>query len=231
MFDGAESLFQVMDAEWQGIVQQSPAADTNVAAWNAEMERLCREHDALARSGRWVIGSDDLLSVIGRARYEVYHSAVIAWLLNPLGKHGLGTALLEALLGECGIGAVPDLHLARPEVEVQRGDTRADIVVFAPGMTLVIENKVDAGEQDRQCDRLHEKFEAEPGAVFVFITPTGRAPSTATGERSNHWTNLSYRRLAELLERALDDSAAKGAATTGRATAQGYLVTLRREFV
>ena len=194
------------------------------------MGRLSDEHAGLMRRGRWSVGADDVLSIIRRARYELYHSAMLAWLLDPLGKHGLGTTLLEALLRLCGISAALDLHRARPEIEVQRSDTRADIVVFAPGITLIIENKVDAGEQERQCDRLYAHFGADPGARFVFLTPTGRAPRTASAPGSDAWTTLSYKMLATLMDEALNH-AAINALATGRFTAQNYLMTLRKEFV
>lgn len=230
MLEVAETQFDVMNAEWQGIVNRTSLESPSLSTWEADMGRLSDEHDELMRNGRWVVGDDDVLSIIRRARYETYHSAMLAWLLNPLGKHGLGTTLLEALLRLCGVGVAPDLHWARPEVEVPRSDTRADIVVFAPGITLIIENKVDAGEQERQCDRLYTHFGTDPGARFVFLTPTGHAPRTATEPGREAWTILSYRMLATLLDEALGHPAANASAS-GRSTAQNYLVTLRKEFV
>jgi hypothetical protein len=232
MSDVAESDFLVMDAEWRRITCQTPAGAAPTSVWEADMVRLSEEHDSLMRSGRWVIGAADMLSIIGRTRYESHHSAMLAWLLDPRGKHSLGTTLLASLLRLCGRSEVSDLHLhrARAEVEVPRSDTRADIVVSAPGVTLIIENKVDAGEQERQCERLYEHFGADPGAVFVFLTPTGRAPRTATGPAREAWTTLSYKDLARLVEAALR-SPTTSVNASGRSTAENYLMTLQREFV
>ncbi|MCW5880829.1 MAG: PD-(D/E)XK nuclease family protein [Anaerolineae bacterium] len=193
------------------------------------MARLSAEHDALVRDGRWVVGVDDILSIIGRSRHEAYHSAMLAWLLNPLAKHGMGAALLSRLLQRCGVEDGPSRHRARVECEVVRGNTRADIVAFCPDVTLIVENKVDAGEQERQCDRLYEHFGNEPGAVFLYLTPDGRPPQTATGAARDAWTVLRYRDLATMLA-AILPQATTGELPAGLAAAHNYLATLRREF-
>lgn len=225
----AAADFDVMDAEWQRIMSRPSFTHAALSEWDADMGNLCREHDDLVRTGRWVVGPEDMLSIIGRARYEAHHSAMLAWLLDPLGKHGLGATLLASLLRLCGVVDRPDLHRARPALEVQRSDTRADIVVFATGATLVIENKVNAGEQERQCDRLYEHFGIDPGAVFLFLTPTGRAPDTATGTCRDVWVRLSYKDLMRQIDEALRNPEANAGAS-GRLTAMNYLMTLRREF-
>ena len=225
-----EADFAVLDTEWQSIVANSATTRDILTQWDADMARLAGEHDQLLHSGRWVVGAEDILSIIGRPRFEAYHSAMLAWLLNPLGKHGLGTTFLELLAKRCGLNNdLPNLHLARPQVEVHRVDTRADIVVFAPSVTLVIENKVDAKEQERQCDRLVERFGRHPRAVFLFLSPSGNAPITATGANRDVWTALRYRELAGLLETALCTTATNPD-SGGRSTAQNYLLTIQREF-
>lgn len=200
-----------------------------VAAWKVDIEHLSAEQQDLVKSGRWVVGVDDILGIIGRSRHEAYHSAMLAWLLNPLAKHGMGAALLARLLQHSGVGDDPSLHRARVESEVVRGGTRADIVVFCPDVTLVIENKVDAGEQARQCDRLYERFGDEPGAVFLYLTPNGRAPQTATGASRDAWTVLRYRDLAIMIAEVLPQVTTSHL-PAGLAAAHNYLATLRREF-
>lgn len=229
MLNEDEAQFLEMDTQWCAAVSRVQVERSALSAWEDHFSDMCSEHDELLQNGRWVAGSDDLLTIIRRARHEAYHSALLAWLLNPVGKHGLGISLLKSLLAHAGVNQVPDLHLARPALEVQRADTRADIVVFAPGCTIVLENKVNAGEQPRQCDRLVERFGADPGAVFIFLTPTGRAPLTATGLALTLWHTIGYETLFSMLTEALRTVAAP-ASLAGRATAENYLATLRREF-
>lgn len=233
MVDAQEAAYQQMLTEWSELVSPASAEERqppDFHAWETDIARIAAEHDTLVTSGRWVVGVDDILTIVRRAHLEAHHSAMIAWLLNPLGKHGLGTALLDRLLQYCGVYNSPALRRANVVLEVQRSGTRADIVVFAPGTTLVIENKVYAGEQERQCDRLHEHFGEDPGAVFLFLTPTGRTPSTATGLVRATWTSLSYPHLADMIEAVRSESSTNPSAS-GVSAVTNYLKTLRREFV
>ena len=167
-----------------------------------------------------------MLSILGRSRREAYHSALLAWLLNPQARHGLGPAFLNGIIRHCAPEiSFSDLHRARCELEVHRVDTRADIVVFAPQFTLVIENKVDAGEQPCQCDRLYEHFGRDPGAVFLFLSPSGRAPQTASGSAKEAFKPVRYADIARLLEQALTRSAGEGATPRGREVALNYLTS------
>lgn len=229
MIDQLETAFRDLDSEWQSLTTPlivRPPAD--VLGWEADVTLLASEQDALVHAGRWVVGADDILSIIRRARHEAHHSAMLAWLLDPLGKHGIGTSLLDRLLRHCGVNDAPSLRQARPALEVQRSGTRADIVVSGPGVTLVIENKVDAGEQSRQCDRLYEHFGSDPGVRFLFLTPTGRTPRTATGAARAAWAQLSYSVLADMIEDALHGPTANSSAS-GLSAAANYLLTIRRE--
>jgi len=112
--------------------------------------------------------------VLGIERRELSHAALLGWLLNPRGHHGLGTIPLRSfLMLACGLGdgdtpgpdAVEidglDLHSAQVDLEVVArapgsGRTRRlDVVVAVPhGETtravLIVEYKVDASETEDQ---------------------------------------------------------------------------------
>jgi hypothetical protein len=227
-----EAEASAADAEWQAILGRTRVARADDArVWTTEIEELAAEHDQLIRDGRWVSGPEDLLSIIGRPRREAYHSAVLAWLLDPQGRHGLGASLLRALLNACGGDIGGDLRTTLCKQEVQRDDTRADVVVSGPGFTLLIENKVDAGEQDRQCDRLFQQFARDPGAQFLFLTPTGRKPTTATGAAADAFRSMSYAELTRLVRGAFTLAATTGATAHGREVVSNYLATLEKEFL
>src|SRR6266540_3645693 len=106
----------VLEAEWHDIVaREHAAAATQIPAWEEDIEQLVAEQTALMNDGRWVGGPDDLLSIIGCSRRETYHSAILAWLLNPYGRHGLGTVLLAKLLQRLDADTeLGDLTGARP---------------------------------------------------------------------------------------------------------------------
>lgn len=112
--------------------------------------------------------------VLGIERRELSHAALLGWLLNPRGHHGLGTVPLRSfLMLACGLGdgdapgpdAVEidglDLHSAQVDLEVAArvpgtGRTRRlDVVVSVPHgestrAVLVVEYKVDASESEDQ---------------------------------------------------------------------------------
>ncbi|WP_437597688.1 PD-(D/E)XK nuclease family protein [Sorangium sp. So ce590] len=217
--------------EWRAAVaREQENRVAQVAVWDAKLAEIHTEQEALLRGGHWIGGPDDLLSILGQSRQELYHSTLLAWLLDPQGRHGFGSGFLEALLRRCTADPPAELSRARSAREVSRGNARADVVVAGPGLCLVIENKVDAREQPKQCDRLYESFGREPGALFIFLSPSGRAPVTATGDAREAFKPMSYADIAAMLRDALASAPGKDATAHGREAASNYLVTLEREF-
>ncbi|MGK2849824.1 MAG: PD-(D/E)XK nuclease family protein [Candidatus Limnocylindrales bacterium] len=177
-----------------------------------------------------------MLSVLGRQRDELSHSRLIGWLLMPTGQHGLGRGFLRAFLdavwpGEAFMASgavtveIETAASARDEDGQLRG-ARADIVVRGNDVTVVIENKLDAGEQPDQCERLYWSWAADPGETrWLFLTPTGRTPVTVTSTAARAaWRTLSYAQLHTVMTAVLDQSPPSAAA--GRPTVLQYLATL-----
>jgi hypothetical protein len=141
---------------------------------------------------------------------EVYLCAALAWLIGPQGWHGLGPALLGRLLHEVGAGAFDDGTLASARVVTEEWSedqtTRADIIIRVPTarLTVVVEPKVWAGEQDRQAQRLAELW-ADESPVLVFLTRTGTKPVTA-GPYLDQWRCLTWHRVAGLLRDVVADA-------------------------
>ncbi len=136
-----------------------------------------------------------LIRTMGVSRDEVAHSELLAMLLNPR-RHAGAEAMLRTLLSE--MASAPSLDKKIIErfwaiveapwrrVSVHRERLFIDVVVeiaSAEGAVVVgIENKIDAVEQPEQIARYQTALEsAYPDriAVVVFLTPTGREPTTA----------------------------------------------------
>lgn len=220
----SSALVDQLRGEWESL---TALEIHRVGEWGRRVFAVADEYFDLRSRGVWVSGPGDLLGVLGLARAELTHSRLVAWLLNPEGKHAMGRGFMGRLLAEC----FPDLQAEAVrfrsiEVEVVRLETRADIVVWGDSATVVIETKVDAGEGYRQCDRLFDRFGDEPDARFVFLTPGGRPPLTATGPAADSFVSLSFSRLGDLLEDALG----KGGQGEASDIARSYLRTLRKEF-
>lgn len=226
------AAYDELEAEWTTLL--ATRARKSVAAWTADFAEMREAQLALLERGLWRRGPDDFLDIIGRSRAELVHSAMVGWLLDPLGHHGLGSRLLRRLLARTHWepGELSDVVV---ELEVSRayvlpgmaGECRADVLVRSSQVTLVIENKIDAPESHRQCEAMFEAFSGEPGAVFVFLTPTGAEADSALGRSAGKWQSVSYKTFAADLRASLDEGDPHARA---RHVATDYLRTLGRLF-
>ena len=228
-----EERFAELATEWRGlsVATAIPAED--------RFRAMSSEARAIRAAGGWVTGPADLLTILGRHRDELFHSRLLAWLLRPSGRHGLGHGLLRALLDTVWPGerladeatpVVVELERTRSgtsEATEDALEARADIVVYLDDLVVVIENKLDAGEQPGQCERLYWAWANEATEVrWLFLTPTGRAPATATStEAMAAWRTASYPQVREALGAAIAGTSERPS-DGGRASALQYLATL-----
>lgn len=115
------------------------------------------------------------------------HSAIIAELLDPKGSHSQGTlflrSFLEILKLQCTNLSDFKVH---PEHVIPGG--QLDILVEKENACIVIENKLGAGDQDRQIERYCEYANNKEGVSkdqlrVVYLTLFGSEPTLQTGER------------------------------------------------
>jgi PD-(D/E)XK nuclease superfamily len=183
--------------------------------------------DALLASGRWISGPTTMLEIIGRTRSEAPHEKLIAWLLDPLATHGLGSAVLAALIARLEGGHVlspEQLTRARVKTQVVRACSRPDIVVSMPRKRLVIELKIDAGEGDKQTTQQANDYADDPNAQFVYLTLRDLPP------KDPRFKHLLLRDLYGCLRRALQTASSPvfPAHMKGRSVAEDYAATLER---
>lgn len=211
--------FAAMQAEWLVLRRKLQASTTR---WEQTFAELEREEARLRDDGLWLHGREDFLGVLGWQRDELAHSRVVAWLLDPCARHGLGSRVLAGLLEEVfgSARSVLNLGRARTTCEVPLLDGRLDIVVKAPGLYLVIENKVDAEEGDEQCAYYSRHLSAD--AICILFSPDGRQSNAESSFRP-----LRYAQFAGVLRRALAGTTKQG---PGRRIAEDYLQTLETEF-
>ena len=150
----------------------------------------------------------NLFSILSIERYELKHSALIANLLDPKGSHGCGDAFLRAFF-EIALKdlAYPfeDCTLPHSCTEYYTGpisgDTggRIDILVKSSHYGLIIENKIYAGDQDKQLiryDNYGKEIFGADGYLLVYLTLYGydaSKESTATKSAEEvGYLRLSY---------------------------------------
>lgn len=228
-----EARFEAFAAEWLALVAPTRVPDESAFA------TFKNEALAIRAAGRWVSGPTDLLTVLGKHRAELFHSRLLGWLLSATAQHGLGDRFLRAFLDTVWPGEAVatdgtlqiELERTQTGTNKQTGEVheaRADLVLRHETVVIVIENKLDAGEQPDQCDRLYWAWEDEPTEVrWLFLTPHGRRPvSTSSDEVKGAWRTASYRDVQKALETALGPS--PSLTSMGRASAIQYLATLDR---
>jgi hypothetical protein len=161
-------------------------------------------------------------------RDEVRNTAVLAWLLDPRGDHGLGEVLLSALLARVKrtqrqIPCAPMGHVnVVREARINNDATnRVDIEIRCgtPGRAfyLLIEAKIGAPEGKEQLARYAKAAEIAEGDLpwaMVYLTTDGRASRTV-GEHDSRVLTLSWEELARVLLRSLDHIAPTNPAFQG----------------
>ena len=225
-----ESDVRAMEREWGAIsVRRTKAL---LVDWREAMSEMQRERDRLISDGLWVAGPSDFLGILGLARNENMHSRMLEWLLKPTGRHGLGCGLVRRLVEHCTGKPSPSPLAVRDVTFSQwRNGREADLVVKGEDFTLVIENKVDADEQPDQCDDLYANFRNETASQFIFLTPEGREPHTATAPLANRAFNaLSWREVRRMIEAALTESQPASGPADAVGVVENYLRTLEEQF-
>ncbi len=221
---------RAMEDEWAAIVERQTT--TLLANWDKAMSEMRHRHDHLVLEGLWVGGPSDFLDIIGLARDENTHSRMLEWLLRPTARHGLGCGLVRRLVEHCtGEPASAPLTVSKVAFSVWRNSREADLVAWGQDFTLIIENKVDATEQPAQCDDLYKNFKNEIEPLFLFLTPGGRQPSTATTpEAQRAFKAISWPEVRAMLEAALNESRPATAAADAGDVVRNYLRTLKEQF-
>ena len=222
--------FRAMDGEWSEIAARRTR--TLLAEWREAMQVVRRQRDRLVSDGLWVTGPSDFLDIVGLARHENTHSRMLAWLLTPTGRHGLGSALARRLVEHCtGASASAPVAVRKVAFSYWRNGREADLVVWGHNFTLIIENKVDAAEQPCQCDDLYKNFKGEIRPLFIFLTPDGSQPSTATAsEAQRAFGTLSWPDVRAMLEATLNESGPATALSDAADVVINYLRTLKEQF-
>jgi len=151
------------------------------------------------------------MGVLHLGHDEVRNCRVLAWLLDPLGAHGLGDRFLRSflvLVNDSRPDSTPielsDLDLVRILVEEARGDTRADIVIYGATWCVLIEAKIFAAEGRQQLTRLAELWAPDDGElVCVFLTRDRHSSMISAGD--HQWDRCTWRELAGLVRACLED--------------------------
>ncbi|MDH5769545.1 MAG: PD-(D/E)XK nuclease family protein, partial [Nitrospirota bacterium] len=143
------------------------------------------------------------MKVFGLENNELVHSCVLAWLLDPLESHNLGSLFVERFLQETGL-KVDEFDFSKfyVEREISSDKSRLDIRIFDSygKFQCVIENKIWSNEGADQTKRLYSDFhdKSYEKELFLFLALNQRQPN------DKHFTRMDYEQILQILTELLD---------------------------
>lgn len=166
------------------------------------LERFVVENDDLLELES-LIGRFNIFDALGIARAEIRHSNFLAFILDPRESHGQGTIFLQPFLMDVLKQSPIDRRPISPidldgaelrGVSVKREWKNTDLLITCkdPRLIVVIENKVDSHEAPGQLEKYETRIAKsfpEDDPLFVFLTPSGYAPS------GQAWMPYSYEQI------------------------------------
>lgn len=138
----------------------------------------------------------NVFAIVRGPREEVgLHSTFLYALLSPSGGHGQGAWFLNRFLEQAGLEPMPDGRQVQVYREYTKcrtdsaGDKRKDsidIFIKAGDRAVIIENKIEAGDQEKQLCR-YVRLAMGEGLDFgkvdvIYLSPDGHAPDCGPEE-------------------------------------------------
>lgn len=134
----------------------------------------------------------NIFEILGKKHSELAHSAFIANILDPNGSHALGVEPLRSFLNNIGVSKWSEADFNKAEVNVEVAIVgksedewgRMDIVIKSNDKAIIIENKIDAGDQPMQLNRYKTfaKNNFERNHTLLYLTLDGHHASNQSAE-------------------------------------------------
>lgn len=158
-------------------------------------------------------GRFNIFKVCGVNHYENTHSAILAEFLNPNGSHGLKHQFLQTFLEVLGVKISFNAEKAKVICEkyapIENTETlqRGFIDIFIEDdekNVIIIENKIDAGDQWEQLKRYHTFAQNNTTKHQIFyLTLNGKEASEHSGENVEYQCISYEKTIIEWLEKCL----------------------------
>lgn len=169
--------------------------------------KLIVDQDRIMKEERWKRGENfNVFSVLSLSRNETrLHSAFIAELLNSNGSHGLRNAFLDDFIYNIIPGFEFDTLHADVKVEACIGPINEDstrggridiLVTDNKNHAVIIENKIDASEQEGQLCR-YNNYAKDMGFSdyrLLYLTLDGKDSETIPDTDKANYVSISYQK-------------------------------------
>ena len=141
-------------------------------------------------------------------QYEIRHSNIISWLLNPRENHNLGDTFIKKFLAEIiinnenletDINVFKTQEISFHDFEIRREWNDIDILLISHSnnLAIIIENKIHSTESKGQLEKylnaLHSEY-ASYEIIPVFLSLTGTEPS------DKRYGTISYAQVLHMLK-------------------------------
>ena len=221
--------------EEQSAILRRCEADANLEILKKLVEEQRNEFDALDFIGQLRFGNGQALW-----GWEEFHSGVVAWLLDPRQRHGLGDRFLKSFLLNAGLqcsgcsfdwSATEVTQEWENTVDGQKGYLDILIINEAEQALCAIENKVFSSEHSEQLTRYRKALEdSYPtfARFLLFLSPSGTLPLRER-ERT-YWTPVTYSRVYDAVQHTLETSE-DSISEDKRAFLRQYATTVRRNIM
>ena len=137
----------------------------------------------------------NIWEAVNLARSELKHCSFLRWLLDPRGSHYQGDLFLKMFIERFFPREIPKDELSSCKVKSEdfyHDAGRVDISITGKSFIIVIEAKIDAGEQEDQIAR-YEQLKSQyshKDVVIVFLTKDGGKPDTGDADLCRAWKDI-----------------------------------------
>ena len=213
-----EENFTTLHSSHKRVVKSSKLSVKEVAELGHAIAKMKNLNEVIQKEECFA-SKFNILAVLGLSDYEIRHSFMLAWLLNPSGTHNLGDLFLREfskqirsanIEREAEYSALQNL-CGKVKVEREYNDIDIFLVDAQHKIVLVVENKWNANEREDsaqkegQLTKYRKWVENKYGGddwrrIYIFLTPDGRSPSKL------EWGVLSYEGVLKALKMIIDDT-------------------------
>ncbi len=163
----------------------------------------------------------NIFDVLGISRTEIRHSNMLAWLMDPNERHGLGNEVLRGMMEYASDCSILDFR----SFSIRREWNFIDLMAVSDSenVILCVENKIDTGEHDDQLARYKKLVDdtwPDYHRVFIYLTPAGKSSSDP-----ENWIAMGYEAVLKIIDNAL---AGKHLSPEADLLIRNYADTIRR---
>ena len=144
----------------------------------------------------------NIFKILKLENYEIRHSNLIAWLLNPYDTHDLGSAFLSKFLSVIN----DEIKYEKTDsIEIFREQENIDILVLnhTQKYLILIENKINSNQHDNQLERYQSIVNAKLSdyiKYFVYLKPENNE------EIMSEYKYVSYKSIKNILENLIQQN-------------------------